>query len=153
MEAKGRSGTAFLLNHWSEFVTRTNAFRFWYSRCQAIEKIKQICQIFDRFSHVGPQVTRAESLSFPSVDCGVWIWERKHEHYTQGYIFECKSNQKRSDVQLTMENPITMIKYQILTRPLIPTIVWFVSLSAPVRLCPCEKNGGTAKGGKGKNGR
>lgn len=30
------------------------------------KKLKQICQIFDRFSRVGPQVTRAESVSFLS---------------------------------------------------------------------------------------
>lgn len=69
--------------------------------------------------------SRERRVYLSSVDCGVWMWERKHEHDTQGYIFEYKSNYEQSTTMI-------MITYQILTRPILPTIVWFVSLSALV---------------------
>lgn len=108
-----------------------------------------------KFNQYGSKRRIGQSFPFKPLKWGcykdqcVQILVLKMSHDTQGYSFKYRSNQKRSDVHSTM----TMLKYQILTQPLILTTVWFVSLSAPVHLCPCERNGAAAKGGNGKNGR
>lgn len=69
---KNKKKSLFLLNHWSEDITRTSAFRWWCSRCQVAEENPANLSDFGQIQPCG--LTRAQFV-FPLVgivvcECG-----------------------------------------------------------------------------------
>lgn len=86
----------FLLNHWSEDITRTSAFRWWCSRCQVAEKNPANLSDFWQIQSCGTAAHESGVCLSPRWKCCVWMWERKNEQYTHEYISVYERDWKRS---------------------------------------------------------